>query len=88
MTKEELIKFSHDCFNLQDTRSKFLISLDRKPEEYHYYRFFYELCKLIRPNIVCEIGTFKGVSALHFKASYTKAKVYTIDIKYDKNVVN
>lgn len=53
----------------------------RNPDGYvaHYYRFFYALTKIIKPNILVELGTWQGTSAAHFAAGSPTTKVITVD---------
>jgi Methyltransferase domain len=38
------------------------------------------IAKLTRPNVIFEIGTLRGSSALHFAMSSPSAKIYTLDL--------
>lgn len=44
-----------------------------------YYRFFHHLTKTLKPNIVLELGTWRGVSAAHFAAGNPDTRVITVD---------
>jgi len=48
----------------------------------HYYRTLYYLTKTLRPSVVVEFGTWKGVSAACLYDGYPNARVRTIDTLY------
>lgn len=47
--------------------------------EWPYYRFFYHLSGLLRPQLIVELGGFQGTAAAHFAAGWPPATVITID---------
>lgn len=47
--------------------------------EWPYYRFFYHLADMLKPNLVVELGGYQGTAAAHFAAGCPDATVITID---------
>jgi predicted O-methyltransferase YrrM len=47
--------------------------------EAHYYRFFYRLCQALKPNLVLELGTHTGISAMCFALGDPDGKVITVN---------
>ncbi len=47
--------------------------------EWPYYRFFYHLSELLRPDLVVELGGFQGTAAAHFAKGWPLSDVITID---------
>lgn len=45
----------------------------------HYYRFFYALTKELKPDLVLELGTHTGISALCLASGCSEAKIITVD---------
>jgi len=44
-----------------------------------YYEFIYYVCKEFKPELMVEIGTYFGISAIHMALGNPEGKVYTID---------
>ncbi len=47
--------------------------------EWPYYRFFYHLSDMLRPDLIVELGGFRGTAAAHFAKGWPPATVATID---------
>jgi len=54
------------------------------PQPVPYYRFFYLLSKLIKPNLCVELGTNRGVAAACLALGNPEGKVITLDIEGGK----
>ncbi len=47
--------------------------------EWPYYRFFYHLAELLRPELIVELGGYQGTAAAHFAKGWPDSLVITID---------
>ena len=52
----------------------------------NHYEFLYLLTYLVKPKLVVELGTYKGLSMLYMMEGYPKAIFYTVDINPDAGV--
>jgi len=64
-----------------DNRPKCLKDIVRRPTSFLYYKLFTRLAIAMNPELIIELGTAKGVGALHFKHGAPGARVVTVDIK-------
>lgn len=46
----------------------------------HYYRYLFALSNHLKPKVIVEIGTWKGISALCLALGNPKAKILTVDL--------
>ena len=69
----------------KDTRPTWLAKMVNRPNSFYYYRAFVNLTRYMQPELVVELGTNKGVGALHFKHGCPEAKVITVDINLSAN---
>lgn len=76
MTINAIKKLLKD-FKDEPTGIKFLE--DRYNPNSKYYRFFYQLVKKFKPNIIVELGSWQGTSAAYFAAGNPDTKVITVD---------
>ena len=47
--------------------------------EWPYYRFFYNLAAILRPQLTVELGGYQGTAGAHFAAGHPDGAVITID---------
>lgn len=78
----ENIKYMAERFNPIPTSDSFLNGRydwqkQDNGQEWPYYRFFYHISKMLRPDLVVELGAFQGTCAAHFSAGANQ--VITID---------
>ena len=85
MTKEQLLKLSHDCL-LTDNRPDWLVETIKRPEQSLYYLFLMMLAETVKPRLIVELGTNRGTGAAHFKLGYPDARVITVDKKQPEHI--
>lgn len=69
-----------------DNRPSDLKELIRRPESFKYYNFLSMLAKEFNPELIIELGTNQGVSALHFRFGNPNSRIISIDIKQPEKV--
>jgi len=84
MDTEALLKLAEECVVSNESPGK-LASMVRRPY-IRYYEFLFNLARETKPELMVELGTNQGISALHFKAGHTSCQVITIDIKTSPKV--
>ena len=90
MTKENLI-FLQEFIDVVSVSEK-LRSIKKKEYENcpckasNHYEFLYLLTHAMKPKLVVELGTYKGVSMLYMMEGYPKANFFTIDINVESGL--
>lgn len=72
----------------EDDRPQSLKDMVRRPQGFRYYNFLSLLARAMRPNLIVELGTNRGVSALHFRHGCHKARIISVDIRHLPEVRN
>ena len=69
-----------------DSRPQELKDLIRRPESFRYYNFLSEAARAFNPELIVELGTNRGVSALHFRHGNKNSRIISIDIRQSAEV--